>query len=94
MFRDFKEQGFRLEKTQLESDKRVEILVMCVCFAYTWAIFLGVALEKAGKRREVDRANKPQLSLIQFVLRYLKRIFVRREEFPRQFRLSTPKYEG
>jgi hypothetical protein len=94
MFRDFKEQGFRLEKTQLESNKRVENLVMCVCIAYTWTIFLGIELEREGKRRFVDRANKPQLSLFQFVLRYLKWLFARREEFPRQFRLSSPKYEG
>lgn len=61
---------------------------------FTWAMFLGVDLEKAGKCREVDRANKPQLSLFQFVLRYLRRLFARGEEFPRQFRLSSPKYEG
>jgi hypothetical protein len=89
MFRDFKEQGFRLEKTHLEIDKRVEILILCVCIAYTWTLFLGVELEAAGKRREVDRPSKPRLSLFQFVMRYLKRLFARREPLPRAFRLST-----
>lgn len=89
MFRDFKEQGFRLDKTHLECSKRVSVLVMCVCIAYTWTLILGVDLEKAGKRKEVDRARKPQLSLFQFVVRYLRRCFARREEMPRYFRLST-----
>jgi hypothetical protein len=60
-----------------------------VCIAYTWTLILGVDLEKAGKRREVDRASKPQLSLFQFAFRYLRRLFVRREEMPKYFRLST-----
>ena len=94
MFRDFKAQGFRLDKTHLETAKRVEVLVMCVCIAYTWTLFLGVDLEQEGKRRLVDYKKRPQLSLFQFVLRYLKRLFARREAFPRQFRLSSPKYEG
>jgi hypothetical protein len=89
MFRDFKEQGFRLDKTHLECAQRVSVLLMCVCIAYTWTLILGVDLEKAGKRREVDRANKPQLSLFQFAFRYLRRLFARREEMPRFFRLST-----
>ena len=94
MFRDFKEAGFRLEKTHLTCAKRVERLVMCVCIAYTWSLFLGAGLEKEGKRREVDRANRPNLSLFQFVVRYLRRLSARHEEFPRFSRLSSPKYEG
>lgn len=89
MFRDFKEQGLRLEKTHLEIEKRVEILLLCVCIAYIWTLFLGVELEQAGKRREADRPSKPRLSLFQFVMRYLKRLFARGEPMPRAFRLST-----
>ena len=88
-FRDFKEQGFRLDKTHLQVGKRVEALVLCVCIAYTWTLLFGVELEVTGKRREIDRATKPQLSLFQLALRYLKRLFAIREAFPRQFRLST-----
>ena len=94
MLRDFKEQGFRLDRTHLQAGKRVEALLLCVCIAYTWTLLYGVELEQAGKRREIDRANKPQLSVFQFALRYLNRLFARRQEFPKQFRLSTPKYEG
>ena len=94
MFHDFKKQGFRLDKTHLQAGKRVEVLLLCVCIAYTWTLLRGVELEQAGKRREIDRAHKPQLSVFQFALRYLKRLFARREESPKQFRLSTRKYEG
>lgn len=86
MFRDFKEQGFRLEKTHLEHGKRVEVLLLCVCIAYTWALFLGVQLEGEGKRGVIDRATKPQLSLFQFAIRYLKRLFARGEPFPEKVR--------
>ena len=94
MFRDFKAHGFRLDKTHLESGKRVEVLLMCVCIAYAWTMFLAVTLEKAGKRREIERSRKPQLSLFQFVIRYLKRLFLQGRQMPRLFRLSSPKYEG
>jgi hypothetical protein len=86
MFRDFKEQGFRLEKTQLEIAKRVEVLVMCVCIAYSWTIFWGAALDADGKRRKLDRSAKPQLSLFQFALRYLRWLFARRKPFPKTIR--------
>ncbi len=61
-FRDFKEPGFRLDKTHLQHKKRVEALVMGVCMAYTWTLFLGGEREAQGKRREVDRSHKPQVS--------------------------------
>ena len=86
MFRDFKEQSFRLEKTHLESGKRVEVLLLCVCIAYTWALFLGLQLEDEGKRGLIDRANRPPLSLFQFAVRYLKRLLARREPFPEKVR--------
>lgn len=86
MFRDFKEQGFRLEKTHLDIAKRVEVLLMCVCMAYTWSLFLGLQLESEGKRGLIDRANRPQLSLFQFAIRYLKRLLARREPFPKTIR--------
>jgi len=94
MFRDFKEQGFRLEKTHLQSGKRVEVLLLCVCIAYTWTLFLGLQLEEEGKRGEIDRANRPQLSLFQFAIRYLKRLFARREPFPKKVRFVKSKCEG
>lgn len=94
MFRDFKEQGFRLDKTQLETPTRVSVLILCVCVAYTWMLFLGVTWEQEGKRREVDRPKRFQLSLFQFAWRYLRRLLARGGEFPKHFFLSSPKYEG
>lgn len=74
MFRDFKEQGFRLEKTRLRDRERVARLVFCVCIAYVFALLLGEAVEARGLRRLVERANKRQMSLFQIGLRYLKRL--------------------
>ena len=82
MFRDFKEQGFRLEKTHLAIGKRLEVLLLCVCIAYTWALFLGVKLQEEGRRRFTGRAKRPQLSLFQLAFRYLKRLLAMSEPFP------------
>ena len=76
MFRDFKEQGFRLEKTRLRDTERVSRLVLCVCIASVIALLMGEAVEAQGKRRLVERASKRQMSLFQLGLRYLKRLTV------------------
>ena len=76
MFRDFKEQGFRLEKTRLKQTERVSRLVLCVCIAYVFALLLGEAVEAQGIRHFVERSVKRQMSLFQMGLRYLKRLCV------------------
>lgn len=60
--------------------------LLCVCIAYTWTLFLGLQLEAEGKRAEMDRANRPQLSLFQLAIRYLKRLWARKEPFPKTVR--------
>lgn len=42
----------------------------------------------------MDYHRKAQLSLFQFALRYLKRLFALRAELPKLFRLSITKCEG
>jgi DDE family transposase len=76
MFRDFKEQGFRLEKTRLQDTQRVSRLVLCVSLAYVFALLLGEAVEARGIRQFVERSVKRQSSLFQMGLRYLKRLLV------------------
>ncbi|HZT44142.1 MAG TPA: IS4 family transposase [Chthonomonadaceae bacterium] len=76
MFRDFKEQGFRLEKTRLQDTERVCRLVLCVCIAYVFALLLGETVEARGIRRWVEHSTKRQISLFQMGLRYLKRLLV------------------
>lgn len=76
MFRDFKEQGFRLEKTRLKDTQRVSRLVLCVCIAYVFALLLGETVETKGLGRFVERSAKRHLSLFQMGLRYLRRLLV------------------
>ena len=78
----------------LEISKRVEVLVLCVCIAYDWTMFLVVTLEQAGKRREIEGPSRQELSLFQLVIRYFRHLLARGEEMPREFRLSSPHYEG
>lgn len=76
MFRDFKEQGFRLDKTRLQDTERVSRLVLCVCIAYVFALLLGETVEAKGLGRFVERSAKRQMSLFQMGLRYLRRLLV------------------
>jgi hypothetical protein len=41
-----------------------------------------------GKRGEIDRTNRPHLSLFQFAIRYLKRLLARREPLLQKSDLS------
>jgi hypothetical protein len=72
MFRDFKEQGFRLETTHLRTTERVARLVFCVCLAYVWLLQAGLWVCKRGWRRRIDRHAKRQLSYFQIGWRYLQ----------------------
>ncbi len=80
MFRDFKEQGFRLEQTRIKDKERVSRLVLCVCVAYVWLVRLGVQIAGSSLQRQVDRRRKSQLSLFQMGLRYLKRMLTLRQD--------------
>jgi len=80
MFRDFKEQGFRLESTHLQVVERVSRLVLCVCIAYVWLLNAGVFAVKLGLRRHIDRHKVRQISYFQIGLRFLMRAFVLGEE--------------
>ena len=81
MFRDFKEQGFRLEKTRLRDGERVSRLVLCVCIGYVFALLLGEQVVERGERKLVERAVKSPLSLFQTGLRYLKRLMVWQQDW-------------
>ena len=88
MFRDVKEQGFRLEKTRLRDPERVSRLVFCVCVAYVWMVRLGNQIEGTYQQRQVDRPKKRQLSLFQMGVRYLKRMLTLRQHTPQLFCLQ------
>jgi hypothetical protein len=81
MFRDFKEQGFRLEKTRLRDPERVSRLVLCVCLAYVFALLLGEQVVERGEQKRVQRSAKSPLSLFQTGLRYLRWLLVRQQDW-------------
>ena len=81
MFRDFKEQGFRLEKTRLRDTQRVSRLVLCVCIGYVFALLLGEQVAERGEQAWVQRSGKSPLSLFQTGLRYLKRLLVWQQDW-------------
>jgi hypothetical protein len=81
MFRDFKEQGFRLEKTRLRDKERVSRLVLCVCISYVFALLLGEQVVQRGEQKRVQRSAKSPLSLFQVGLRYLRRLLIWQQDW-------------
>ncbi len=81
MFRDFKEQGFRLEKTRLRDPERVSRLVMCVCIGFVLALLLGEEVVQRGDHKRVQRSVKSPLSLFQTGLRYLRWLLARQHDW-------------
>ncbi len=74
IFRDFKEFGFRLETTHLCDPERVSRLLLCVCLAHVWLMNAGVWISKRGRRRQIDRHKKRQLSYFQIGWRFLQKL--------------------
>lgn len=62
MFSDAKGRGFGLDKSHLEDVERVERLLLGVCLAYLWMVFLGVMVLKKKMWNIVD-CNRQDKSL-------------------------------
>jgi len=72
MFRDFKEQGFRLECTHVREAERISRLLLGLCVAYVWLVNAGIWVSKRRLRRKIDHRRERQLSWFQIGMRYLQ----------------------
>lgn len=82
MFRDFKEQGFRLERTRVRVAERLSRLLLGLCLAYVWLVNAGIWVSKRRLRPQVDRRRDRQLSWFQVGLRYLQHLLVLNKDVP------------
>lgn len=62
MYSDMKARGFDLAKTRLRSPERIERLMLAIAIAYLWFVALGSWAVKNGRRREIDRPDRRDLS--------------------------------
>jgi len=72
LFSDKKSRGFNLHKSHISDPKRLSRLMIAVCLAYHWMIYLGILATEGGWCRTIHRADRCDLSLFQLGLRLLK----------------------
>jgi len=73
MFGDFKKHGFDLESTMLKHVLRLSRLTLAVALLYVWLISVGGQAIHKGRRNEVDRVDRRDLSIFQIGLRLIER---------------------
>ena len=76
MFGDFKGHGFELEASRLQRFQRLSRLTLAVALLYLWLVAFGSATIKNGRRKEVDRAERRDLSLFRIGLDMFERCII------------------
>lgn len=79
MFGDMKSNGFDLESTHLRNTPKLNRLTLAVSLLYVRLVALGVELTKRGRAREVDRADRRDLSYFRRGFAFLKRCLLLRQ---------------
>jgi hypothetical protein len=64
-FSDQKSRGFHLHHSHLSDPQRLARLMVAVCLAYLWLVFLGRTAQKQGWMRTLHRTQRCDLSLFQ-----------------------------
>lgn len=86
MFRDDKSMGFNLQKSHLRDPERTMRLLLIVCIAYLWIMFLGCMAVMFDFVRLIDRADRRDCSLFTYGLRWLRRLLKTDAYIPVRFR--------
>jgi len=76
MFGDFKGHGFELEASRLQHFLRLSRLTLAVALLYVWLVAFGSATIKNGRRKEVDRADRRDLSVFRIGLDMFERCLI------------------
>jgi len=71
MFGDLKSHGFDLECTMLRHSERLSRLTLAVALLYVWSVSIGTRTIQNGRREQVDRKDRRDLSIFQVGLRFI-----------------------
>jgi len=71
-FSDQKRRGFHLHKSHLSAPQRLSRLLIAVCLAYIWIVYLGSVCKKERWVRIIHRRHRCDLSLFQLGMRLLE----------------------
>ena len=84
-FSDQKSRGFHIHKSHISDPQRLSRLLIAVCLAYIWIVYLGSLCENEGWREIIHRRKRCDLSLFQLGLRILEHFLNEELPIPVQF---------
>lgn len=85
LFGDLKGHGFDLESSHLRHFARLSRLTLAVVLVYDWLVSTGKRVIKAGRRSQVDRNDRRDLSVFQIGLRFIRRCLKNERPFTLHF---------
>jgi hypothetical protein len=84
-FSDQKSRGFHIQKSHIEEPQRLSRLLIALCLAYIWMVYLGSLCKTDGWQGIIHRGNRCDLSLFQLGLRLLEHFLNEGRPIPVQF---------
>jgi hypothetical protein len=84
-FSDQKSRGFNIQKSHLEDPQRLSRLLIALCLAYIWLVYLGVLCKTEGWQSIIHRKSRCDLSLFQLGFRLLDHFMNEGFSIPVQF---------
>jgi Transposase DDE domain len=84
-FSDQKSRGFHIQKSHIEDPQRLSRLLIALCLAYIWVVYLGSRCKTGGWQGIIHRKNRCDLSLFQLGLRLLDHLMNEGLPIPVQF---------
>jgi Transposase DDE domain len=84
-FSDQKSRGFNIQKTHLEDPQRLSRLLIALCLAYIWLVYLGKLCKMEGWQSIIHRKSRCDLSLFQLGFRLLDHFINEGFSIPVQF---------
>ncbi len=85
MFGDMKGHGFDLETSHLRHGVRLSRLTLAVCLLYLWLVALAEYVITHKRTRDIDRANRQDLSVFRLGLDFLERRLTLDDPIPHVF---------
>ena len=87
-FSDQKSRGFPIHKSHISDAQRLSRLLIAVCLAYIWVVYLGSVCETEQWRPIIHRRKRCDLSLFQLGLRFLEHLLNEEMPIPVQFHVT------
>lgn len=92
LFSDTKSRGFGIDKSKLDSPKRLERLLLAVVLAYIWMVYLGNYVLESGNRTKFETYECEKKSTFRLGMDWLK--YVLKQSFRLRVRFGINKYQA